>query len=640
MDKNGIAFLLFFYLICLDLHTNYLMPMKKSHSFYLFLLLISLTLFNCQSPSGTEIVYDFKDTLWQQEGWTFRVKPAMILDSTERVNGKYPLKIKSVTHPELHYEIPLAGSFYKQIIVSDLAEENSETATFCIRNKALRMDRFFVKFYCLNKEDKVVFCDSMNIKLENSWTTTTFSFPLYHTQKIVLGIVALGVDYPSPLAGQPQGLWLDKLTIRTSAGKLGNDDPEKLAIHEPLDTIQLTQIDAPFDLKPEQIHLPGDKRIIGIGEAVRGSKTIQQMELGLIRNLILNHSCKLVLLEGELSQCMRWNQYVQGILHQDSIQDLKKDFISTLYSPEEFGDFLVWLREYNRTAPEKVTIRGLLSFNFRADSQLFHYLHAYYKPSTASVIYPLLEELFLSAGLPDALSQAEERKSSLQTIMGPQEYDTFIYALKKTIYSQSVHQNATFFFYSLLYREAAMAETAIHWMDRFLKDNQKACILGHMGQVNKRVSPTFPDLLSMGYYLQQKYGESYYALGVFPGKGNTSAIQEDFFLVPSELQPLLDNSVEDACIQTGIPVFFYPTHALRNELSYFRFMGYNWVENKYVSGNLRTQMDGFLFVDKIDPIHFTTLEPNEVKRGGENARRQYFILTDLKNKTGYIRESN
>jgi len=593
----------------------------KKISLFFYLLSCSL-LISCQSNHSAGLTFDFKNSQLQSEGWIVNTitPPETRIDSTEEVNGKHPLVIEQTKYQGDLAKIlpkskrPLLVSFYRQISLSGLSN-SIDTVTVNISNKSLNLSEAIFKIFCIDKEDDVILCDSININNENRWNTESISFPVNKIQRIIMGVFALGYDLPSPNAYNPQKLWLDKINLRTK-GQILNPDNQQQTLQEKIDSGHAIKIN-PLDSQLSKINISDDKRIIGIGEAVYGSETIDQIETELVKNIILHDSCRLVLFEGNMSQIMIWNQFVQGKTSEDYIDEIKKDLsFTTLRSSEIIGDFLIWLRNYNNTSNEKVYIQGLTDYYNKLGNYFFQYAYTYLNNSTSPRIVPLLKKLTMTnQNFPEALSYVQESKSSLETIMGNKEFANFLYALEKAAGDNKVDSSnenrLNLMYHKLLQRNISMSENINRLVSLYLRNNQKACIIAHNGLINKKLcNDNFPYLYSMGYYLHQTYGDRYYALGIFPGEGSMAVLADrtDSVLMKKVyLKPLLSNSLEYACSQSGLASFFYSTEYLKNNLFHYRSIRGQYPSEEYESGNLKTQMDGFIFVDKIQSVQTDSL---------------------------------
>lgn len=606
--------------------------MDRKHFLFYFHFFILLAV-SCRSNSQTELIFEFEDHFLENSGWNVVMLNAeMQIDSTEKVNGKYPLMIKPIKNPELLVNKPISTLFYTEILLPE--QKDSDVATLRITSKSLNLDQAIIKFFCMSKEDDIVFCDSININSKNVWSTKSISFSLKETRKLVLGLYAFGYNYYSINTNDLQGLWLDKLKIHFSNDISRSLDNQYFEIKEKINFRHLSDLKTPLDLNTQKISIPNGKSIIGIGEGVHGSKTINQIELELAKKFILHDSCRLLLLELDFFQLMIWNQYVQGRVPEDFINQIRKGLLSTFFSPEKFCDFLVWLREYNKNYTEKVNIQGIVALKYGWENQLFHYLYVYYNNSTSSIIAPLLKRLRLKS-LSEALSYAEKSESQLNSILGDKECSLFLYALKKAVETCALNnENAINSYYRLLYRDIDMTENVDQLVSFYLQNDQKACIIAHNVHINKKPNSfLFPHLYSMGYYLHQKYGDKYYALGIYPGKGGIFVANNNYFGEMSFLGDILPNSLESACMQTGLATFFYPTRYLENGLLYYRSIGNQHTGNEYSVGNLKKQLDGIVFVSEIDPIHTKAYDFISKNNISELMQREVNILKAIKKET-------
>ncbi len=119
-----------------------------------------------------------------------------------------------------------------------------------------------------------------------------------------------------------------------------------------------------------------NKKIIGLGESVHGSRTLFK-EKAEIAQKLLDKNVKLICFEGPVDVCLNWDLYVQGV-HPYRYRDIiLKDLNSSLSDAADMVDFLDQIRKINTTRKEgdKIHIVGL---DLRSDkSNFYHYFMAH-----------------------------------------------------------------------------------------------------------------------------------------------------------------------------------------------------------------------------------------------------------------------
>jgi erythromycin esterase-like protein len=608
---------------------------------YFFCILFFLPV-SCQINFlfGFEYIFDFPNNKLENQEWIVNIPSHTEIDYNEIVNKKYPLLIANDKKSDFPaFKTPLSISFFRQIAVPSTLNDK-DTVTISIHSKTLNLSEAQLKIFCLDINDNIIYSDSMDMNNnENTWNTNFLSFHSNTIEKIVLGVYALGYDLPSEKAVESQKLWIDKIILQINGHQSLPDN--QIKIEEKINSAYSIELTNPICESFSELDIFKDKTIIGIGEAVHGSKTINELTIECLKNLIINQSCRLVLFELNMFQLMTWNRFIQGKTPEEYIYEIKKELLSTLFSPEIIGNFLLWLRNYNNQTNEKIVIHGLMDYKYGWENYLFDYIFTFYNDTTALMISPILKAIDLrGTNLSDALTYAKKEKAQLDKIMGSQEYINFLYALERAVLN-NVNNNHTNrlnkFIHDFQHRDKAMAKNVQRLVSLYIKNQQKAVIVAHNGHINKKISLiNFPDIYSMGYYLDKEFGNKYYALGIFPGEGSLLLPDKENSTVAKEidLRPPLSSCLEYSCLQHESSIFFYPAKNIHNTCIYFRNIGNVYLEEEYESGNISKRMDGFIFVDKIKPIHSDSYDLFQIEQNNimEKMKKHINILHTIQNK--------
>jgi len=352
-----------------------------------------------------------------------------------------------------------------------------------------------------------------------------------------------------------------------------------------------------------------EKKIIGLGESLHGSKTVAQSQIQIAKYLIENQQCRLILFEMSMYDFLNYNLFIQGKFDDNKINDIINELSISLYDPTTLVNFLLWLREYNLKNENKVVVGGLLDINYdRLMNPLFDYLYAYYDEYTASTIYPVLKDVYdyhLLAAL-----QKVNNSDRLKEIMGETEYTDLLYALNmilKALYDEnlqinndkSYQENQKLALNALFARDYSMWLVADRYISR-LSESEKAVIIAHDGHINKKTT-LFPYFYSMGSFLRDKYMENYAPIGIYVGGGSiTSGNISDSIYTVIQLEHPVAGSIEEKCSKVHMPYFYYSSELLDKHNLYYRDIGwfYSPYHRIYNYGQIREKIDGFIFIDQ------------------------------------------
>jgi erythromycin esterase-like protein len=604
-------------------------------------LLFPVFLLSClQEKVPAKIVYnlDFSITEIKDFKWTYSFKPYVYIDSTEeKINGKYPACFAQNPHEDtflssLNISPNLKIIIQQQLFIHQLFNI-PDTVKVSIRNKSCNLSEAWLKLFCMDANDNLLYSDSIDINNDGCWVYKELSFPVMNVEKILLGIYALGYNYPSPKLREVQKLYLDRIgvTINNKSVEDLNDQPiiEKV----PLNREQIICL-VPTDVNSfEQIPIPSNKTIIGIGESIHGSLTINEIEVQIMKNLIKNHNCKLLLIEASIYPILLANLYIQGKFPENNTNILHEVALYTpFYSSSLFCDFMLWLKRYNETTTEKVHIYGTLDLNYHIYvNHLFDYLYAFYNKQTDGVIRPLLQMLYERkfAVLKDTIPSTQ-----VAQILGKQNYSDFLYAL--TSVTQSLQTDSLSFntrFHQTLMRDYQMFEIAEKYMSENIKIGEKTCIVAHMNHLGKK-GYGFPYFHSMGYFLEGKHKDNYFVTSVFAGKGSITSIStknDTLKMEPMNLNFPRDGSIESLCFKNNLTCFYYSTNNLHGSNFYYRNIGNAYIEqDEYGYGNLKSRIDGFIFSSESQAPNEPRLYINEFALALDKIQRHSNIMKNIK----------
>lgn len=246
-----------------------------------------------------------------------------------------------------------------------------------------------------------------------------------------------------------------------------------------------------------------DKRIIGIGENMHGTSTLWGQAFDIIKDRILHHRCRLVLLEYAPETIISDN-YLMTYNKSGQLPD------SLLLPSFLYSELLSWIKEYNSTAERKVIVAGVDNVDIYANE--FRYL--LYCISLLENDSSLKELSLLS--FKDFYKEIEKNEKVWNHFALEEQF-----ILRHTLSQHSLINELSRKRDLQSLRDSIMAENATAFLEHFCEEGESAVIWGHYGHIGKlcRFNRPYDDVRSLGNILQEKYSDDYYCLGLFGMEG-------------------------------------------------------------------------------------------------------------------------
>ncbi|MBK7344325.1 MAG: erythromycin esterase family protein [Saprospiraceae bacterium] len=358
-----------------------------------------------------------------------------------------------------------------------------------------------------------------------------------------------------------------------------------------------------------------DVQLIGFGEASHGQGSFFKHKINSFKWLAENAGYKIFALEAGFSEALMINQYV--LYGEGSAKEGLKYLNYGVWQIEEFVDLIEWMREYNKEIPlvERVRFYGF-------DCQMSKGGVDYLKSAQGLIDYDFdHSELELLDDLLKLQSTRDERLAKSitsrlpamvmkieQKILESDKDDTF----KKT--SLTVLKNLQYFCDTEsnnernndLNRSKYMAEN----IDNILEiegREVKIALSAHNGHIT-----TFYKQREIGYWLKQKYGSRYYALGYEFNQGKIlgwdimdgELVSRDLTIESSKNGTfgfLLSTSVGQDCFIdfTGkkVPEWFSQKQLCSDILGCY---GQEGCTQRYTNVILSESYDGIIYIDETE----------------------------------------
>lgn len=565
---------------------------RVSGLLYLLILFLICRDLNAQDKYNLEFrnIINFK--------WLTNVIPNIRVDSSALIHNKYPIVLEQEKNiPFSVLGLPLLTPDIRQTFLLPDSLKNA-CVIISVNNKCFNMERLLLRVIGLNSSQEIIFSDSININNVEQWTERPLRLKLRDTKFLVVGIDGYSPAFQKRLSR----LYLDRIKI------LLNDLPieeitsiNKLDSCKPIESYCGLLVADSINKKIISKTLLPNKRIIALGETVHGSAEIAECVFNIIKENILNNNCRCVMLEEDMSMLLKMNLFVNEMLPKKSLEEIKKDMDGIHINTNALLRFLTWLRKYNHEMPaNKVSLWGIepqLSF---ARNALFDYFYAFYDVKYKDVFLQILKHL-RSVNYKQASDLAIAYSTILMDAMSKDEYEKFLYVLEFQNQLRSESQNAVDGYLSLRKRDRYMFKNVDHFLQHNLQENEKVIIYTHYGHAQKKeqIYAIFPMIFPLGYYLTQKYKDSYGVLGITLGEGEiatrSNEAQNEF--TAYKLIPSSASSLEKLFMDIKKEYIYCPSQCLPNDIYLIRHIGNRvWTGQTEIYNVVKKCVDGFVFI--------------------------------------------
>ena len=379
-----------------------------------------------------------------------------------------------------------------------------------------------------------------------------------------------------------------------------------------------------------------DKTVIGLGECVHGSSTINNLRFDIAKRLIENGGFNTVAFEMSFNTGLRLNRYIQT-----GRGDIKATLGESHFflNSREMMEFVKWLRKQNSSGDRQLNLYG---FDIQSNIDLVEDLVLYYKglDSKAETYAELLEAIFTEHEFSSFQNYSSELQDSTLKIIdiltlkhngnkkrfiqqsGYIEYENTVMRLK--ILSHYLKQLNSGYAQSIKMRDSCNAEI-ISWIKDFEGEHSKLILFAHNGHLagatrfipRVRTLTTdgfyedYPRELLTGYYLRKFFKDGYYFIGTQFGNGYFMGFdsQNDFTLSKLKVEPPESGSfnflLQNSSHKTYFIDFEFSRTTPRQVINYicslqsFYEIGAAY-DFKYSKARIIDYFDAIIYIDEIE----------------------------------------
>lgn len=460
-----------------------------------------------------------------------------------------------------------------------LPVQNEKNGSVSLESKGINIECCELVIRGIDRLENILYADTLRFKSEPLPRKVSCEFPL---NNVVLLDISIGAE---GFKGEEASFYLLGVDIT-----LGEFSIDMFPLKEYNQRVRLPKdkvipLNSMEDL--EKIKALKEKRIIGLGESVHGSRNISNLFLKLCQHQVLQNRCRLIIYEIPLELSLFCNKY---------IRDNSFEFEEMHSLGPEFVSLLKWLREYNmhKEDRDKVYILGM-DYIYNREKQnstaatLFDYLVSFNKTVQSQEIDTLLVSL-LEESWEKSISFMDKRKVTLEKLLSPVDYQCITHILKLS-HSTGSDSNRR-----IVIRDSIMFENVKYLMSQFCPSNATAIISGHSEHLNLLSCYPVTTLgVSLGAMMRHHYKDDYYSITTLIGTGylflpDTKGIRNCW-----KLEEPPDSSIEQELCEMNEELFFIPVSRDFDKPILSRFIGQTFTKQGFYPYNLYRRHHGLIF---------------------------------------------
>ncbi len=499
------------------------------------------------------------------------------------------------------------GKIGTLIPVYQLNNGNTEI-TASIRYKTLNCQRAFITLNSIGDCEQLLRSDTIELPLSETWKEISKKVKIKDACLVNVFIEAVGSELAfNNIRVSDFKLETNGVRLKNETGPKSNNTTLKKS-----DVIPLNGVD--FGKIPSI-----NSRIMAIGETVHGSKTLGRMVFDIIKERITKQGCDLVLHEYPLEYSFYVNRYVKND-PRFNLKDIERYMEGSL-SSEHTIDFIKWLRAYNSTHNNRVSLWGMdmESLDVASSVDLSEFVKTLClnreTPETDSIVKRLL-------------NWETSKEDTLQLTNADGAVGKWLTADEREILKfclQLNHEN-TETYERLTNRDETMAKTASKLIDILASKNAKATIYGHFLHLNYLVASDMKELnnYSMGHRMKSKYKADYQTIALCTYSGKTLNSITDKTISAAQLVTAPKGSIEHALQSMGHNIAYLPMARLNcTDVFTMRVLGNNNDSTQFFYFTPKARMDGVLFVSLSQPVEKSQEVLNRYLNYVEDTVRRY-----------------
>ena len=506
------------------------------------------------------------------------------------------------------------GKIGTLIPVYQLNNGNTEI-TASIKYNTLNCQRVYITLNSIGDCEQIIKSDTIELPLSETWKEVSKKVKIKDALLLNVFIEGIGSELAfNNIRVSAFKLEANGVRLKNETAPKNDNTPLKKSDVIPLNGIDYSKIPSI------------NSRIMAIGETVHGSKTLGSMAFDIIKERIIKQGCDLVLHEYPLEYSFYVNRYVKND-PRFSLKDIERYMEGSL-SSEHTIDFIKWLRAYNSTHNNRVSLWGMdmESLDVASSVDLSEFVKTLClnreTPETDSIVKRLLN---WETSKEDTL-QLTKADGAVGKWLTADERQILEFCLKLN------HEN-TETYERLTNRDETMAKTASTLIELLASKNAKTTIYGHFLHLNYLVASDMKELnnYSMGHRMKSKYKDDYQAIALCTYSGKTLNSITDKNIGVAHLVTAPKGSIEHTLQSMGHNITYLPMARLNcTDVFTMRVLGNNNDSTQFFYFTPKARIDGVLFVSHSQPVEKSQEVLNRYLNYVEDTVRRY--LENIKEK--------
>jgi erythromycin esterase-like protein len=366
-----------------------------------------------------------------------------------------------------------------------------------------------------------------------------------------------------------------------------------------------------------------DVRVFGYGEDTHGTSEFTILAKELMKYLSEAHGFRIFIIETGFGEGRYLNDYIQG--KTDDLSNILEKHNSTWrYKTKEFYQLMKWLKEYNQTHSEKISLYGgEMQYVISDVNRIRDYLKTvdsdYKIDGFEKHLWQAIEESEKTAYFNSYASLKKyfiDNHKLFRNKTSKEAYDLVYHHIEVigqfvTTISQNVEQRKNDF------RDIYMSEN-IQWILNFHGNQSKAMYWAHNAHVGDWISNGMVDVT--GHQLRKIYGESYFNIATDFGTGEFIAFPNDanetneWKLKTFKIKNVVENTFTNHLQKLGKPNTFLNLKEARTNIFLKAYLEDNLITMSGAGAQARASQterndigkafDGIIYLDKTNKINW------------------------------------
>lgn len=343
-----------------------------------------------------------------------------------------------------------------------------------------------------------------------------------------------------------------------------------------------------------------NKKILALGETVHGTETLDGLAFSLMKERVLHHNSKLLLLELPIEYTMALNRYVKNDKNFDqSYTDIEHRLKGTLFS-DSILQFVNWLKEYNATHNNEVSLYGVDFNPIHLDSKvdLCNFLYTLNK-ECVSTVDSLCNVLLNNDSKANEILYLLDANESLKQRLTEIEYNLLRHCLSNWDIRSTIMRFGM--------RDNVMAVTTQKVVAPFDSLNSTTTMFLHFGhtayhgiELSDNAFVKFSDNQSMGHQLKKIFADDYACLALTCSQGKATLGEQNTFKTRT-LKDVPKSSIEYQMSKKAKSISFLSIKNLPTSCTYhIRHIGNKYSENQFFRLAPQAWMDGIVLVEEVE----------------------------------------